>query len=748
MFTDRKMSALRPSQGTAARAFFAVVLWSALGCPCHAESVGEVVVTATKTERPVETTPGFTTTITRQDLRSRPIKTLEQALQWSAGVFQKGTRGLAEATPTVSMRGFAGQERTLVLLDGVPLNDGYSSAVKWSTLPVENIERIEVVRGPASALYGGGAMAGVINIVTRNPDRARTWISFSTGANEYDSGRFGASVPLNGWIRGLSAQFGFEGEETLGYPTLPVLKSGVKKPAGTITNVTGAEATTDPTGQTRQYLIGWKGDNGGTRETWDGKLRWTYGQKSSVTLMGISGDRNYCYGWPSTLLRTGSGSPVFGLDGKTGPARLSDGTYLSINSGDFLTGNGEDKTKLYALSWDHRARDYRLWAQIGKNNGNNWYTSTTTTSKPISGPGTVSESKPESTLWELRLEKPINTRHVAVIGGTLREDSLDLNQYNLRNWTDRTSKTSRTLHTAAGDRPWALFVQDEWTVSPRTTVIAGARYDIWTLTDGRSGVPGSETPYVARSKSAFSPRASVCYKLSKRTTVKVGAGKSFRAPTLYDLFRTWEFAGTTYQQNVDLDPETSSTYEAQLTRSLSSRSQLTWTCYHNDLSNLIYLRTLSTTTKRQENAGRGKTDGSELELQSRIRPWLKAWANGSWNRAVITENSVDTASVGKRVPNVPEWMANAGIDLSRKKWNGTVRARYYSKIYNKSDNSDVACGVYTTYEPTFLVDGRVGMKPQKGVEVSVSVENLFDRDYWAYYKAPGRTWLAQLRLDF
>ncbi len=55
-------------------------------------------------------------------------------------------------------------------LDGQPLNDAYTGGIEWGTLPVSNIERIEVVRGGASALYGGNAMGGVINIITRDPD--------------------------------------------------------------------------------------------------------------------------------------------------------------------------------------------------------------------------------------------------------------------------------------------------------------------------------------------------------------------------------------------------------------------------------------------------------------------------------------------------------------------------------------------------------------------------------------------------
>ena len=76
------------------------------------------------------------------------------------------------ANPTaqgVSLRGIgpSGVSRTLVLLDDVPFNDPFGGNVFWTRVPLANAERIEVVEGPSSSLYGNYAMGGVINIVTR-----------------------------------------------------------------------------------------------------------------------------------------------------------------------------------------------------------------------------------------------------------------------------------------------------------------------------------------------------------------------------------------------------------------------------------------------------------------------------------------------------------------------------------------------------------------------------------------------------
>ena len=66
--------------------------------------------------------------------------------------------GLEDRAGDLVMRGLAQAKRTLILVDGIPFNDGYSSGVTWSSIPVDSIERIEVIRGPGSALYGGNAM--------------------------------------------------------------------------------------------------------------------------------------------------------------------------------------------------------------------------------------------------------------------------------------------------------------------------------------------------------------------------------------------------------------------------------------------------------------------------------------------------------------------------------------------------------------------------------------------------------------
>jgi iron complex outermembrane recepter protein len=130
-----------------------------------------IVVTPSRFPQALSGQASNTTVITRQDIETNPATTLPEILAEQAGIGMRDLYGNNAAVSTVDMRGFgigAGQN-TLILLDGRRLNDIDLSDIDWSALPLSAIERIEIVRGGASVLHGSGAVAGVINIITRSP---------------------------------------------------------------------------------------------------------------------------------------------------------------------------------------------------------------------------------------------------------------------------------------------------------------------------------------------------------------------------------------------------------------------------------------------------------------------------------------------------------------------------------------------------------------------------------------------------
>jgi iron complex outermembrane receptor protein len=149
-----------------------VVLVSSAYSETVTEFAGEtIVVTPTRFPQALSGQTANTTVITRHDIANSPQTTLPGILAEQAGVGMRDLFGNNSATSTVDMRGFgsAAGQNTLILLDGRRLNDIDLSAVDWSALPLSAIERIEIVRGGSSVLHGAGAVAGVINIITRSP---------------------------------------------------------------------------------------------------------------------------------------------------------------------------------------------------------------------------------------------------------------------------------------------------------------------------------------------------------------------------------------------------------------------------------------------------------------------------------------------------------------------------------------------------------------------------------------------------
>lgn len=133
--------------------------------------LGDMVVTATRTERPLGDVPASVSVIDKETIEESPGQRLEDILATVPGIDQQGQYTFGRGRSNLYMRGINDTGKVLVMVDGIPLNNSYGGSVEWNVLSPENIERIEVVRGPASSLYGSYAMAGVINIITKKPQR-------------------------------------------------------------------------------------------------------------------------------------------------------------------------------------------------------------------------------------------------------------------------------------------------------------------------------------------------------------------------------------------------------------------------------------------------------------------------------------------------------------------------------------------------------------------------------------------------
>ena len=148
-----------------------VAVLAAFALPVYSQNEDSVVVSATRFPEDARRLPASTTVITADDIQSSAARTLPELLQEQAGITMKDFFGNNASSTSVDLRGFGitGAQNTLILLDGRRISDIDLSSVQWSAIPLAGIERIEVLRGTGAVLYGDGASAGVINIVTRSP---------------------------------------------------------------------------------------------------------------------------------------------------------------------------------------------------------------------------------------------------------------------------------------------------------------------------------------------------------------------------------------------------------------------------------------------------------------------------------------------------------------------------------------------------------------------------------------------------
>ncbi|WP_239649583.1 TonB-dependent receptor plug domain-containing protein [Methylocucumis oryzae] len=153
----------------------------------------DVVVTATRVDTPDNQLATGTTVITRQDIDNSQFKTLPDILKTVQGVEISQSGGYGQTTD-LFLRG-SNPSHVLVLIDGIKVGSITSGTMSYELIPVDQIERIEIIRGPQSSLYGSEAIGGVIQIFTRKADsEQQTRVSLEAGGGTYDTAHVAGSV--------------------------------------------------------------------------------------------------------------------------------------------------------------------------------------------------------------------------------------------------------------------------------------------------------------------------------------------------------------------------------------------------------------------------------------------------------------------------------------------------------------------------------------------------------------------------
>lgn len=710
-------------------------------------SLGDIVITATRTAMDISDAPAAVSVVTDKDIERQGTVHLVDALKNLPGVLVRDNSGNPSAwSQQVIMRGVAGYNRNAVLVDGQSLNNAFSAGANWSMIDPNAVARVEVVRGPFSSLYGGSAMGGVVNIITKRPVGREVTAKAGVGSNNLRYGYASYANRLNDKV-GLRLEAGQKAGD--GY----VQDLVVKTPStGTGTAVDGLQPTQTTAGSTA-YIVGDKGKTPWWQQNAGLTLDLATDPDTTITLgLRYHRHQNSFDAYNTYLTDASTGVPIV-----SGSAAVNGTQRVTLRESDFLFGaNGEEVTRLtaaYERKLDGGA-NLKLDALYTVNGY--WYiTPTSGTATASGGSGKFVDIPTDRLSTNATYGLALNDTHFLVSGAAFTRSTLAKRESIISDWRDRDSTvTARNTFVADGENAtYAVYLQDEVTLAPSLTAYLGARYDHWTTHGSYAQVitPVFQGDYAKRSKSALSPKLSLVYTPGAHTTLRASAGSAFREPTLSDMYSTWSSSsGTIYFSNPDLKPETITSYEIGGEHRLSAATRLTATIFHNEITDMIASDRLNdgTSNRIQVNIGKAESRGFEMELRHRFDSAVTGFVNYTLTNSKILENPSAPTTVGKRLTLIPERAANIGLELQRGPLSGYLAARYVGKMYGNSSNTDVVNNVYGSYDPYTVVDAKLGYRLGDTFSVSLSVFNLLDRRYYLNSIAPRRTVLAEVTANF
>lgn len=709
----------------------------------------EVVISATKTEHSVYSVPASISIVGKNKIDNSPVMFTDEALRSVPGLYIKRSK-MADQTTSVTLRGFSGDSRTLVLIDGFPLNDGYNQNVNWNTIPVDAIEKIEVIKGSFSSLYGGNAMGGVINIMTTIPKEEK--VTVKAGYGTYNTINSSVSYTNRFFKDKIGVFVNLGQQSTDGYASNFYQVSAKDGADGS--TVTGWKKTKNKTGSD-SYLVGDVGENYMKQIQLSSKLVWYINPSTTFDFTYNFLEHNYGYRNSQSYLTDSAGLPV-----NSGTYTIDDNGIMkniTLKSTNFLNGPGNLHVNLCKLHYKTTINSIVLNTHIGYTDDSKWYSSPSSEAIEGSGPGKINITKPKRTYTgNIQADIPVLS-HMLTIGADYRMYYAKGEDRNLLNWKDEESKTTLNTSMEGKQQIIAPFAQAEIKIIDGLRGFLGIRYDYWRNENGKSYDVSTDSSIIYDNtvSSQFSPKAGIVYMPEwdldfwKINSIRASVGKSFRTPTLYNLYKTWKYYSTTYVSNPDLKPESSLSWEAGISQSFfNEHTRINFDYYQSYITNLMYSTEIEQHVKKYMNAGEGEIKGFEAEVKQDVLSVLNLNFNITKQKTRITENPLKTSIVGKSFTKVPDLVYNIGANFHKGPLNAILTYHFTDKVYASDENNDMQTGVYCSYDEVKLFDGKVSYNLNKNINLSLSVNNILNREYFLYYKAPGRTFTINLTAKF
>ena len=613
----------------------------------------DVTVTAARVPERLGETPASVVVLGARALELTPALAVDDALRQVPGftLFRRsGSRTANPTTQGASLRGIGGSgaSRALVLDDGVPLNDPFGGWVYWSRVPRASLERIEVLRGGASDLYGNGALTGVIHLVRRRADQTRVDVDASYGSQSTPDGSVAASLRRGSWgLRLHGTSF-----STDGYVLVAPAERGR----------VDTEATSRHDGV---ELAVERGSDGASR------------QFAAVSAFRES---------------RGNGTPL-----QTNDTRL---LQLVL---------GADWTSTTALSLRAYAGDERYHQTFST-------IATDRTSERLNRRQRVPAHVAGA--WG-QWSRPIGGRQVIVAGADLR----------------RVAATSEEVVFNPGAGPLVgnegrqldlgAYAEDMLSLG-RLSATAALRFDRWGQSGERHSPGAATTTLTDHHENALSPRLSLRYPVAPWVSLTAAAYRSFRAPTLNELYRPFRLGNVLTLANEGLRAERMGGVEAgALVRRPDGRLSVRTSAFWNEVRDAVANVTLSATptliTRQRKNVALIRARGIEADAEARLGGAFTAAASWLFVDSVVV-SADQPALAGLRVAQVPRHQGSLSLRYAHPAVRAGLQLRFSGRQFD-DDLNLFPLGRATT------VDLLAARPFGRDMELYAAVENLFDARY-------------------
>ncbi len=721
-------------------ALLAVLALSGFGAadaasPAPVFTLKGITVTANRQAERLQDVPATVQVVTEKEIKDRNIQNTAQAISTVTGVATDRT-----VEGGVSLRGY-GSKNVLVLLDGQQMNSAWNGSVDWNMIPVDNIRKIEVVSGGQSALYGGRAVGGVINIITKTPkqDGIHGSANVSYGTNATVKQSYIVNGKKDKWTFGAM----YESKLTNGFRTYyPPATSGAKK----FTNIS------DMTTADGKAIMGSRGRKEVMSESYGFNLGYDFDDDRRITYKFIRSNYTWKYNDPISYLRKANGKaawPAVDFNDSSMSGFYGTDGWRSYNTHSLTYNDQKDKFHVHVGMTDYLKDGY---TQPGYKKGS--------LDENFDGAG-KKVSYPSKT-WNIDMNKRWNVgAHKILFGGSYGQDkfseTIKANISNWKSWNSSYTPTTSTRSKAGKvttegdqwlggkDKTWALYLQDKWQISPKWTVYAGGRYDHYKKYDGYSQyLDEDKETFASASYHKFSPKLSVDYALDNDTNFYVSYGKSFNPPLIYQVYR--RSTRYNYKANPDLDPETTTTWEVGVKKNIGTKTKIHADMFWNKTEDYIDSTPVED-YKIYDNVGERKTHGVEFSID---HTWSDKWSsyfNYTWQLGKIYNSDLNDP----HDYDIPRHLMHTGVTYTNNPWTVHVDGMFISA----RNEPGLRTGHFKSADPYFLLNLDTSYEINKNLSVMFSVDNVLDRDYFDVdfandraYAADGRTYTISMHYSF